>query len=68
MKIKCPFCEFWFEDKCELAMHFYPKHKYDISYALADLLFKIHEKIEEFENGIPLEQGYALPILKYLLE
>jgi hypothetical protein len=53
MKIKCPFCEYWFDDKCEMAMHFYPKQKFDISYALADKIFNIHEKIESIGNEIP---------------
>ena len=76
MKIKCPFCgeESDIKESDPLAWHFVKDHKYSkdgMAGEYAELIFKIHEKMEALNDGrLLLEQPLELTkeILKSLLE
>ncbi len=71
MKIKCPYikeCEKYyteFNTVEELGLHFITYHPIGTPYNLADKIFKIHEKIEYYEEG---QYPHEVRILKSLLE
>lgn len=75
MKIKCPvyiWCNVEVETEKDLGNHLFSKHKHDeLSWTLAEKIFKIHEKIEHWEGhgiSLSLDSNDVVDVLKSLLE